>query len=126
MSNYGSSLAFTLVPDIGYHISDVIVDGASIGSVSDFTFSNITSDHTISAEFSINTYTVTGNSTAGGSIIAGANTGNYGSSLAFKLVPDIGYHISDVKVDGISIGSISEFTFNNLTANHTYNSRIFN
>ena len=119
-SNYGSSLVFTLVPDIGYHISDVIVDGASIGSVSDFTFNNITSDHTISAEFSINTYTVTGNSTAGGSIIPeGANTGNYGSTLVFKLVPDIGYHISDVKVDGISIGSISEFTFSNLTANHT-------
>jgi len=118
--NYGSDQNFTIMPDIGYHISDVKVDGTSIGRISEFTFSNITADHTISAEFSINTYTVTGNSTAGGSIIPeGANTGNYGSSLVFKLVPDIGYHISDVKVDGISIGSISEFTFNNLTANHT-------
>jgi len=49
--NYGESKSFTITPNIGYKISDVKVDGNSVGSVSSYTFTNITSNHTISATF---------------------------------------------------------------------------
>lgn len=50
----GSSQTFTISSDVGYHIEDVLVDGASVGAVGTYTFSNVTSSHTISATFAIN------------------------------------------------------------------------
>lgn len=47
----GSSKTFTINPDSGYRVADVLVDGASIGAVSNYTFNNITKSHTIEASF---------------------------------------------------------------------------
>ena len=47
-----SSHTFTITPSVGYEISDVLIDGASIGAVTSYTFSSVTSDHTIMALFS--------------------------------------------------------------------------
>ncbi len=49
----GDSLTFTITPDSGYMISDVLADGVSVGSVSTYKFENITADHTITASFSV-------------------------------------------------------------------------
>ncbi len=49
----GSSLTCTITPAIGYDIADVIVDGGSVGPVPSFTFTNIITNHTISASFTI-------------------------------------------------------------------------
>jgi hypothetical protein len=57
--NYGGSKSFTVTPDPGYHIADVAVDGASVGAVSAYTFTNVTANHTIAAAFTLNTYTLT-------------------------------------------------------------------
>jgi hypothetical protein len=50
--NQGSDKSFTITPDTGYSIADVLVDGSSVGAVSSYTFTNVTEDHTISATFS--------------------------------------------------------------------------
>ena len=47
----GSSNKFTITPNIGYKIADVLVDGVSQGSVASYTFVNITADHTITVQF---------------------------------------------------------------------------
>lgn len=44
-------IMYTISPDEGYIISDVIVDGISVGAVYTYMFRNVTSAHTISAEF---------------------------------------------------------------------------
>ncbi|MGC8789597.1 MAG: stalk domain-containing protein, partial [Caldisericum sp.] len=49
--NYGDSKTFNITPNPGYKIKDVLVDGKSVGAVSSYTFSNITSNHTIEATF---------------------------------------------------------------------------
>jgi thiol-disulfide isomerase/thioredoxin len=49
--NQGSDRSFTISPDTGYQIVDVLVDGSSVGVVSSHTFTNINQDHTISATF---------------------------------------------------------------------------
>ncbi|MBM3242795.1 T9SS type A sorting domain-containing protein [Candidatus Poribacteria bacterium] len=49
--NYGGSQTFTITPDTGYYIADVLVDSASVGAVESYTFSNVTANHTISASF---------------------------------------------------------------------------
>jgi hypothetical protein len=47
----GLSPMFTISPGAGYRIADVLVDGNTVGKVSDYTFDNIGSNHTISAIF---------------------------------------------------------------------------
>jgi len=49
--SYGGSITFTITPNVGYRIADVLVDGVSVGAVSSYTFSNVTANHTISARF---------------------------------------------------------------------------
>ena len=49
--NQGSDKSFTITPDTGYSIDDVLVDGSSVGAVSSYTFTKVTKDHTISATF---------------------------------------------------------------------------
>jgi hypothetical protein len=62
------------------------------------------------------------NSTAGtgGTIIpAGKISVNAGSDKTFKIVPNNGYKILDVKVDGVSVGAKTSYTFSKISANHT-------
>ena len=42
---------FTITPDSGYEIADVLVDGKSVGAQSSYTFEDVRSNHTISASF---------------------------------------------------------------------------
>ena len=50
----GESKTFTITPDPGYHIKDVLVDGKSVGAVSTYTFKEVVADHTIHAAFAKN------------------------------------------------------------------------
>ena len=47
----GESKTFTITPDSGYHIKEVLVDGKSVGAVSTYTFENVVDNHTIHATF---------------------------------------------------------------------------
>jgi len=42
---------YAIVPQPGYRIADVLVDGASVGAVSEYRFSSVRADHTIAARF---------------------------------------------------------------------------
>lgn len=42
-----------------------------------------------------------------------------GENQTFTITPDSGYIIADVFVDGISVGAVKSYTFENVTANHT-------
>ena len=47
----GKSRTFTITPDEGYYITDVKVDGNSVGTPTTYTFSKVTDDHTIEVTF---------------------------------------------------------------------------
>lgn len=49
----GGSRTFTIAANSGYTISGVLVDGASVGAVSTYTFSNVAANHTIAASFTV-------------------------------------------------------------------------
>jgi hypothetical protein len=116
----GYNKTFKVLPDTGYHVSDVKKDGTSIGASTSVTFAAVSSDHTISATFGVNTYTITPYVGKHGSVTPGVATSvNYGANKTFKVTPDTGYHISDVLKDGTSIGASSSVTFTSVTANHT-------
>ncbi|MEG1989247.1 MAG: S-layer homology domain-containing protein, partial [Oscillibacter sp.] len=47
----GGSKTYTITPDKGYAIAEVLVDGVSAGRVSDYTFEKVKERHTIEARF---------------------------------------------------------------------------
>ncbi|MDR2146197.1 MAG: Ig-like domain-containing protein, partial [Tannerella sp.] len=49
--NCGDSKTYTITPNSGYHVSQVLVDGSNAGAISSYTFSNVTANHTISVSF---------------------------------------------------------------------------
>jgi hypothetical protein len=55
---HGSWPTFAIAPDPRYHVQDVLVDGISQGPITSYAFTNVTTDHTINATFSINPLTI--------------------------------------------------------------------
>jgi hypothetical protein len=53
--NYGSDQTFIITPDLNYHIADVLVDNVSVGAVTSYKFTNVTTSHNITTNFAINT-----------------------------------------------------------------------
>jgi hypothetical protein len=118
--NYGASQTFFILPSTGYHVTDVTVDGVSVGAVTVYTFNNVTANHIIEAFFGINQYTFTATAGPDGSISpSGYITVNHWGSQTFTVTPHSGYHIADIKVDGLSVGAVTTFTFDNITSDHT-------
>ena len=116
----GVDQTFTITPQTGYHIADVLVDGSSAGAVASYTFANITGDHTITATFSLDTYTIAATAQAGATVSPGGNIEvQHGSSRTFTITAQTGYHITDVIVNGQSMGVIGSYTFTNITQSHT-------
>ena len=118
--NSGGTVAFTITPHAGYRVTDVLVDGLSIGAVATYTFVNVTADHSITASFGANAITITGSSSSGGTLTpSGIVQVNYGANQTFTMMPNAGFSIADVIVDGASVGAVSTYAFSNVTTNHT-------
>ena len=116
----GASQAFTITPNTGYKVLDVLVDGASVGAVTSYTFASITAAHDISATFAANTYTITASAGTNGAISpSGSVTVSQGASQVFMMTPTTGYQVKDVLVDGVSVGGVMSYTFSNVTAAHS-------
>ena len=117
---YGSTPTFTITPNEGYVISDVTVDGNSIGAVDTYTFLPLTSGHTIAATFAAAQFTITASAGNGGTISpAGASAVAYNGDKTYTITANNGYHVSNVFVDGASVGALNSYTFTGVTANHT-------
>jgi len=47
----GDSVTFSMFPATDGEIQDVIIDGSSVGPTDNYTFENVTSDHSITVNF---------------------------------------------------------------------------
>ena len=116
----GADQTYTITPDAGYHIADVVVDGTSVGAVSSYAFKNVVIGHTIDATFAIDTFDIAASAGAHGSIApAGTSTVDYGSDLKYTITPDSGYSVANVIVDGSAVGPVTSYTFTAVKADHT-------
>ena len=93
---YNGSQSFTFTPNTGYHVDSVFVDGSYVDSLTGYTFTNVTTPHTISVTFAINTYTldvaVVGNGTVSKS--PDQLTYNYGTNVELTATADWGWKFS--------------------------------
>src|SRR5205814_1849862 len=53
------SITFTVTPNTGYNIANLVVDGVTTAAASSYTFTNVVANHTIQANFSIKSFSVT-------------------------------------------------------------------
>ena len=64
-------------------------------------------------------YTIKTTAGAGGSISPSGNVSvREGRAQTFTITPDKGYAVSNVKIDGKSIGAVKSYTFKNVRRNH--------
>jgi hypothetical protein len=100
-------------------IQDVIVDGVSRGPVTSYTFTNVLGNHTILATFSQGPFLIVASATPGGTINPnGGNGVACGGSITFNMSTNANGCPVDVRVDGVSLGPITSYTFANVHANH--------
>jgi hypothetical protein len=67
----------------------------------------------------ITSYTISASAGEGGSISPSGKVSVTGGSKTFIITANEGYDITDIKVDGVSVGAVSSYTFSNVGANHT-------
>lgn len=67
----GTSKAFTITSNAGYHVDSLTVDGTAVNVVTEYTFSDVTANHTIAVTFAKDAMTV-----AKENLLAAINTAN--------------------------------------------------
>jgi len=123
----GGSQSFTITPNECYQIASVMVDGEDVtADLVDgvYSFDNVTTGHTITANFEQITYTITVTAGNGGTITPyGDVEVNCGDNVAITITPNTGYRIASVMVDETE--NVTDqlvdgvYTFENVAANHT-------
>ena len=117
----GGDQTFTITPSEDYGVKDVLVDGISVGAVSSYTFTNVDTNHTISASFELLPgHIIEASATPNGTIEPSGDIWVLmGEEQTFGITPDDNYKIKDVLVDSISVGSVQSYTFNDVTGEHS-------
>ena len=102
----GESQTIIIQPTAGSYISDVSVNGVSQGAVNTVTFTNVTSEQTLSITFGRNstgdsgpaTYSPTLDVSDGGTIRVSPRTPEAGDEVTITPDPDSGYEVDQVTV----------------------------
>ena len=114
-----NDFTYTITPSTGYKISDVMVDGKSVGAVGSYTFETVTSEHTIKATFERITYTVEFDAN-GGSGSMSSKTYTYGTSytLPANTFTRTGYTFTgwNTEDDGSGASYSNKASVKNLTS----------
>ncbi|HIW77307.1 MAG TPA: hypothetical protein H9877_11900 [Candidatus Gordonibacter avicola] len=127
----GSTPSFTFIPESGWQLSEVTVDNQPV-AVQDniYTFAPVTGDAKLHAEFERVSapeppadpiVTATVKDGVGGTITpSGVHTVPRGSSPVYSIVPDEGYKVTSIAIDGRSSAfSGTSFTLFNVTNDTT-------
>ncbi len=114
---HGEEVLLTAIPEAGWSFTNW---------TGDFTGSDnpkvivMDQNRSVSATFLIDTYTIVATTGPGGSIEPeGQIQVNHGDDREFIITPDAGYEIADVIVDGVSVGAVANYSFNNVVSDHT-------
>ncbi|MCW5198756.1 hypothetical protein VU06_03295, partial [Desulfobulbus sp. F3] len=102
---YSSKTSFNLTPAVGYSIGSVTGCGGTL-SGSTYTTGPVTADCSVTASFTLNSYTVTPSAGANGSISPNSpQTVNHGATKVFTVTADTGYTASVTGCGGTLSGS---------------------
>ncbi len=120
--NYGGSCSpVTAVPSVGYTFTNWTGSGFTTSTASPLTVSNVTSNLTLTANFTLQTFTVNFIAGIGGSLSgAPSQVVSYGGSCAqVTAIPSLGYTFTNWTGSGFTTSTASVLTVNNVTSNLT-------
>ena len=116
----GASRSFSITPEAGFRISEILVDGVAQAIMEEYTFENVLEAHSISVSFEAIVHAIVATSTTGGSIDpAGTTLIVEGNNMSYSIVAENGYRVAEVTVDGVSQGAISFYQFIQVNKVHT-------
>lgn len=122
--NRGDTVTVSIVPDYGYVIAGVYLNGYYIGEMESFQLTNIHRDYSVRAIFrkvDVNrSYTITASAEGEGSVYAVVNgksvgaisslTGTYADKVTLRFTPvNSNYYVENVIINGVSKGKISSY-----------------
>ncbi len=121
---YGGTLVVSVSLNEGYILKSVKIDGKETGTSPIVTVKNVTESFDIGITVvseKLKTYTITASSPAGGSISpSGTVSVGEGDSVTFTIIPDSGYGLSSLIIDGKSVSySGRTYTFAKVSENHS-------
>ena len=129
--NHGSNYTFNFNPATGYEVDQVKIDGNPVSfSNNQYTFSNVTQNHTINVTFKAlpppqYSVTVSASPTSGGNpSVDGGNTHPHGSSVTVRANTNAAYNFVNWTKAGVQQSTQANYTFTitesvALTANFT-------
>jgi hypothetical protein len=90
----GATPQFTITPNTGYHVLDVLVNGSSVGAVTQYTFPAVHANQTITASFAINQYTLSTTTVGSGTVAKSPDqpTYDHGTTVQLTATPDAGWN----------------------------------
>ena len=100
---YGGSLSFSISPDLGFHVADVRLDGESLGAVTSTEVTDVIAKRRLLVKFAINRYTIATTAGSHGTIVPSNPTVKHGGKKVLTIVPDQGYGITGLTVDGVPV-----------------------
>ena len=120
----GTNVELTAAAYDGYEFSGWTVNGQVVSTDYRLVISKIQSDVNVTANFmkkSAPTFKiVSGIANEGGAITpTGDSIVAKGGSMTYNIIPQSGYNILAVAVDGKNIGAVASYTFNNVQGNHS-------
>lgn len=115
---HGITVILTATANTGYSFVNWTEGGQEVAATSDYSFT-ATSDRSLVANFSINSYSISASSsTVSGGKVTGSGVYNYGSSITLNATAFAGYTFKDWTEDGAIISTSESYTIDVLSA-HT-------
>ena len=124
--NYGEDASITITPATGYHIAVINDNGSSVlvpsldNGNATYTIKNVIDNHNVGVVFDL--WQIAPSATSGGRIDPDTvqRVPDGGDSPVFNFIPNPGYHLAAVYVDGVSQNQLPDsYQFTGVTASHT-------
>ena len=115
----GTVMRFVIGTKEGYSLEQVSVNGESVTLADSNLTVTVTENTVIEVLSKKKTYTISQTVHGNGSIVLTADNVDYGTTCTAKIIADAGHLVSDVLIDGKSVGACKLYTFTNIKENHT-------
>jgi len=115
----GTVMKYVIGTKEGYSIDGVYVNGEAVSIYDSNLDVTVTGDMVIEVSGRKKTYSIEHTVIGNGSVELSETDVEHGGSCSARIIADKGYIISDVAVDGKSVGACKYYSFSNIKENHS-------
>lgn len=115
---HGGNLSINITPNDLFDIDYIKVNGVAFAVSQKLIVDNVTQNTVVEIAFKQIRFNVTSSCSTGGSVTP-SMTLSIGESARIDFIPDTGYRVKDVIIDGVSVGVVDYYSFVNVNQDHT-------